>query len=75
MKTATFQFSESGSSVNGPNLFTEPVEILTKPSFTESPPPFSLKNPFFTEKCFVASPSPKKGSEKHFLFSQFGQSF
>ena len=34
MSTATFQFSESGSSLNGPNLFTEPpfpVEILTKP--------------------------------------------
>ena len=23
MRTATFQFSESGGSVNGPNLFTE----------------------------------------------------
>ena len=32
---------------------------LPSPWFTELPPPFSLKTPFFTEKCFVASPSQK----------------
>ena len=32
---------------------------LPNPSFTELPPPFSPKAPFFTEKCFVASPSQK----------------
>ena len=50
MRTATFQFSDSGGSVNGPDLFTElpfPVEILTKPLIHWMPPPFSLKNPFF----------------------------
>ena len=34
MRTATFEFSESGGSLNGPDLFTElpfPVEILAKP--------------------------------------------
>ena len=32
MRTATFQFSESGGSLNGPDLFVAlPVEILTKP--------------------------------------------
>ena len=48
MRTATFQFSESGGSVNGPNLFTE-LPFLSKslpnPSFTELPPRFSLKSP------------------------------
>ena len=58
MRTATFQFSESGGSVNDPNLFTElPVD-------TELPPPFSLKTLFFTEKCFVASPSQKSTLKK-----------
>ena len=50
MRTATFQFSESGGSVNGPNLFTELPFLeksLPNPWFTELPPPFSLKNPFF----------------------------
>ena len=62
MRTATFQFSESVGSVNGPNLFTELPFLyrsLTNPSFTELPLPFSLKTPVFIEKCFVASPSQK----------------
>ena len=61
-KTATSQFSESGGLLNGPDLFTELPFLwksLPSPSFTELPPPLSLKNLFFTEKCFVASPSPK----------------
>ena len=66
MRTATFQFSESGGSLNGPDLFriAFPVEILAKPPFTELPPPFSLKTPFFTEKRFVASPSQKSAQTK-----------
>ena len=44
--------SESGTSLNGPNLFTE-LPFLQKsyqtPSFTEFLPRFSLKCPFFTE--------------------------
>ena len=46
-----------------------PVEILTKPPFTELPPPFSLKNPFFTEKCFVTSPSQKSAPTWSFQLS------
>ena len=38
-----------------------PVEILTKPSFTECLPPFHWKPFFFTEQCFVASP-PKQSA-------------
>ena len=34
------------------------------PKFTELPPPFSLKSPFFTEKCF-ASPSQKSAEIVH----------
>ena len=48
MRTATFQFSESGGSLNGLNLFTELPFLwksLPDPSHPESPPPFSLKNP------------------------------
>ena len=75
MRTATFQFSESGGSVNGPDLFTE-LPFLSKslpsPSFTELPPPSSLKNPFFlTEMCFIASPSKKIGSG--YLKGYFGE--
>ena len=38
-----------------------PAEILTKPSFTELPPPFSLKNPFFHWKVLRRIPFPKIG--------------
>ena len=44
------QFSESGGSLNGPDLFTELpflVENLTKPLIHWRPRPFSLKTPFF----------------------------
>ena len=57
---SNLQFSESGGSLNGPDLFTElPFLYKSWPNawFTELPPPFSLKPLFFTEKCFVASPS------------------
>ena len=62
MRTATCQFSASGGSLNSLDLFTELPFLLKSvpnPSFTELPPPFSLKTPFFSEKCFVASPSQK----------------
>ena len=35
------------------------VEILTKPLIHWMPPPFSLKNPFFTEKSTSSHPLPK----------------
>ena len=60
IRTATLQFSESGGSLNGPDLFTELLFLwksLPNPSFTELPSTFSLKNPScFNGKCFVASP-------------------
>ena len=36
-----------------------PVEILTKPSFTEMPPPFSLKKPFFWLRSASSHPLPQ----------------
>ena len=65
MRTAIFQFSESGSSVNGPNLFIELpflYKSLPNPSFTEFPLPTSLKNPFFHSKVLRRIPFPKIGS-------------
>ena len=63
MRTATFQFSESGGSVNGPNLFTElpfPVEILTKPLIHWIASPLCTENPFFSlRSASSASPSQK----------------
>ena len=62
MRTATFQFSESGGSVNGPNLlnclscrnpYQTPHSLNCLPSFHWKPPFF------FPAKCFVASPSQK----------------
>ena len=67
MRRATFQFSESGGSVNGPNLFTELPFLwksLPDPGFTELPPPFSLKTPFFQWKVLRRIPFPKIGSDK-----------
>ena len=61
---SSFSGSESGGSLNGPDLFTE--LSLPDPSFTELPPPFSQKTPvLFTEKYFVASPSQKTGPNHH----------
>ena len=62
MRTATFQFSESGGSLNGPNLFTElPFLQKSLPNhpFTELPPPFSLKTPVFSLKSASPHPLPK----------------
>ena len=51
-----FQFLESGDSLNGRNLFTE--EFLTKSLHSPNAlPPFSEKALFFTDFCFVTSPS------------------
>ena len=50
MRTATFQFSESGGSVNGPDLFTELPFLqksLPNPAFTEFPPPPFTEEPFY----------------------------
>ena len=58
MRTATFHFSESGGSLNRPNLFTELPPYQT-PNSLNCLPPFHWKPLFFTEKCFVASPSQK----------------
>ena len=59
MRTATVQFSESGFTEwpQPPHWIVFPVESLPNPSFTECLPNFHWKTPFFTEKCFVASPS------------------
>ena len=58
MRTATFQFSESGGSLTGPHLFTE-LPFLWNPYQTPDSlnrlAPFHWKRLFFTEKCFVAS--------------------
>ena len=60
MWTAAFQFSESSSLLNSPDLFTElpcrnhyqtPHSLNASGLFTE--------NPFFTKMCFVASTSQK----------------
>ena len=62
MRTAAFQFSESGGSVNGPNLFAELpflYKSLPNPSFTELPHPFSLKNPFLSLKSASSHPLEK----------------
>ena len=62
MRRVSFQFSESGGSLNGPDLFTELPFLYKsspKPSFTECLPPLSLETLYFTEKCFVTSPSQK----------------
>ena len=67
MSTATFQFSESGGSVNGPNLFTELPFLynsLPNPCFTELPPPFSPKTTFFHWKMLRRIPFLKIGSER-----------
>ena len=64
---------DSNFSVLGVRRFTEwpgplhriafPVESLPNPSFTEIPPPFSLKTPFFTVKSASSDPlQPKIGS-------------
>ena len=53
MRTATFRFSESGGSVPEPlHRIAFPVEILTKPSFTEKP--------FFSLKTLAEVSAPKK---------------
>ena len=51
MRTATFQFSESGGSVNGPNLFTELPFLynsLPNPHSLNCLPPFHWKTLFLT---------------------------
>ena len=61
MRTATSQFSEPSGSLNRPNLFTElPFrwKSLPSPSFTELPPPFSLKT-LFSLKSASPHPLPK----------------
>ena len=61
MRTAIFQFSESGGSMNGPSLFTELPFLeksLPNPWFTELPPPLSLKN-LFSLKSASLHPLPK----------------
>ena len=66
MRTATFQFSESGGFTESPeplHWIAFPVEILTKtPPHWIASPLFTEKL-FFTEKCFVASP-PRKSAQK-----------
>ena len=68
MRTATFQFAESGSSVNGPNLFTFHCLSCRNPHQTLihwiACPPFHWKSLLFTEKCFIASPSQKSALTK-----------
>ena len=49
MRTATFQFSESGGSLNGSDLFTE------LPFLKKSLPNPSIASPLFTEKPFLFS--------------------
>ena len=67
IRTATFQFSESGGSVNSPNLFTElpfMLKSLPNPWFTELPPPFSLKSSCFSLNIASSSPSPKSAPKQ-----------
>ena len=62
MGTATIQFSESGSSLNGPDLITELPLVenpCQNPSFAECLPPFHREILVFTEMCFIAFPSQK----------------
>ena len=62
MSTATFQFSESGGSLNGRNFFTELPFLqksLPNPLIHCMPPPFSLKKPFFSLKRASSDPLPK----------------
>ena len=65
MRTATFHLSESGGSLNHPDLFTE-LPFLSKSlpnlPFTELPPPFSLKNLCFSLKSASSHPLPKNQS-------------
>ena len=61
MRTATLHFSDSGGSLNGPDLFTEvfscwnpyqaPIHWIASPLFTE--------NPFFSLKSVSSHPLPK----------------
>ena len=64
MRRATLLFSESGGSLNGPNLFTELPFLLRNAYQTPHSLNASLlftENPFFfTEKCFIASPFKKQ---------------
>ena len=62
MRTATFHFSESGGSLNRPDLFTELPSCRNPyqtPDSLNCLPPFHRKPLFFVEKCFVASPPHK----------------
>ena len=71
MRKAAFQFSESGGSLNRPNLFTELpflYKSLPNPPFTELPPPFSLKSPFSHWKVLRRIPFPKN----RLWFDSFG---
>ena len=69
MRTATFQFSESAGSMNGPNLFTAlpfRENCLRTLHSLNCLPPFS--HVFFVQvisvtNCFVAIPFPKIGSQ------------
>ena len=59
---SNFQFSESGGSLNGPDLFTElPVLLksLPNPSFTECLPHFHRQTLFFPPKIASSHPLPK----------------
>ena len=61
-RTSTFQVSESGGSLNGPDLFAELLFLyksLPIPSFTECLPRFHHQKTlcFPLKKCFVSCPS------------------
>ena len=79
MRTATFRLSESEGSLNRPDLFTELPFLqksLPNPSFTELPPPFSLKSPFLGVPAifrthvpfFAANHKRRKNNKLNFLW-------
>ena len=61
MRTATFQFSESVCSLNGPELFTE-LPFLHQTPHSLNPSPVFSENLFFHWRVFRHIPFPKIGS-------------